>query len=315
MRLLIKQYLASLKERGELDAILPEILIESGMSFFSRPSIGTRQYGVDIASVGQDRDGTHKVFLFSVKAGDITRSNWDVGLQSLRTSLNEILDVYIPYRIPQQYRHLPIAICITFGGDVHEAVSDNVRSFITENTTDMVKFQEWNGDILSLFILTGILRENALPNGFRSSFRKSVAMVDEPDIAYKHYRDLVESLIDKCGDTPKLQLTVLRQLAITLWILYVWGRDADNYEALIQCSEYALLQAWALIPHDLGKRTEAKQQFIDSFEKLLDLNNTIIASFLSEKIFPFTNIMYGLTSAVPSTVALDKNLRTCLKVI
>ena len=108
MNLLIKQYLSSLRERGELDAILPDLLSESGFRVFSRPSIGTRQHGVDVAAVGEDIDGVRKVFLFSVKAGDLTRPDWDSNEQSLRPSLNEIQDVYIPNRIPSQYKRLAV---------------------------------------------------------------------------------------------------------------------------------------------------------------------------------------------------------------
>jgi O-acetyl-ADP-ribose deacetylase (regulator of RNase III) len=52
MKLVFRQYLASLKERKELDAVLPDLLSELGYTVISRPTIGTRQYGVDVAAVG-----------------------------------------------------------------------------------------------------------------------------------------------------------------------------------------------------------------------------------------------------------------------
>ena len=69
MKLIIRQYLASLKERGELDAILPDLLSELGLNVYSRPSRGTRQDGVDVAAVGKlEGDDTDKVYLFSIKS-------------------------------------------------------------------------------------------------------------------------------------------------------------------------------------------------------------------------------------------------------
>ena len=50
MKLILKQYLSSLKERGELDAILPDLLSQLGLNVFSRPGRGTRQDGVDVGS-------------------------------------------------------------------------------------------------------------------------------------------------------------------------------------------------------------------------------------------------------------------------
>ncbi|MFT8613794.1 MAG: hypothetical protein ABF727_14510 [Gluconobacter oxydans] len=39
MKLMIREYQASLRERGELDAILPDLLTEMGYRIFSRPSV------------------------------------------------------------------------------------------------------------------------------------------------------------------------------------------------------------------------------------------------------------------------------------
>ena len=96
MKLLFRTYLASLREREELDAILPDLLSELGYTVYSRPQRGTTQSGVDVAAVGKDDDGERKLFLFSVKQGDLTRQSWDGTPQALRSSLNEILDTYIP---------------------------------------------------------------------------------------------------------------------------------------------------------------------------------------------------------------------------
>src|ERR1043165_7505119 len=107
MKLLVRNYLASLREREELDAILPDLLSELGYTEYSRPQRGTAQAGVDIVAIGDD-EGERKVFLFSVKQGDLTRQSWDGTPQALRSSLNEILDTSIPTKIPKRYQSLKI---------------------------------------------------------------------------------------------------------------------------------------------------------------------------------------------------------------
>ena len=69
MKPVIREYLASLRERGELDAILPDLLSGLGYTVISRPSRGTRQFGVTwpIGPPGDER-----VYLFSIKRGDLT---------------------------------------------------------------------------------------------------------------------------------------------------------------------------------------------------------------------------------------------------
>jgi hypothetical protein len=63
MKLIIRQYLASPKERGELDAVLPDLLSQLGLNVFSRPQRGTSQDGVDVAAVGCLDGGPEKVYL------------------------------------------------------------------------------------------------------------------------------------------------------------------------------------------------------------------------------------------------------------
>lgn len=105
MKLIVKQYLASLRERNELDAIIPDLLSQLGLNVFSRPGRGTRQDGVDVAAVGSLDGGQEKIYLLSIKQGDLTRSSWDGdAVQSLRPSLNEILDSYIPNRLPKEHK-------------------------------------------------------------------------------------------------------------------------------------------------------------------------------------------------------------------
>jgi hypothetical protein len=109
MSLIFRAYLASLREREELDAILPDLLSELGFVVYSRPQRGTAQAGVDIAAVGKDDDGEPKIFLFAVKQGDLTPNAWNDGTpQALLPSLDEIRYSYIPHRVPKSCQNLKI---------------------------------------------------------------------------------------------------------------------------------------------------------------------------------------------------------------
>jgi hypothetical protein len=149
---------------------------------------------VDIAAVGKDDDGARRLFLFSVKAGDLTRAEWDTGVQALRPSLNEILDDYIPNRIPPQYKKLKVVVCLVVGGIVQQAVQPLVTAFIKRQSNRKISFQEWNGDRIAELLLQGPLREKLLPKPLQSSFQKAVAMVDQPDVSYEHFTRLLFAL-------------------------------------------------------------------------------------------------------------------------
>ena len=308
MKLILVEYLASLKERGELDVILPDLLSEIGMSVFSRPAIGTRQYGVDVGAEGGP-EGECKVFLISIKPGDLRRSGWNTGQQSLRASLDEIQDVYIPKILARRYKDLPVVIVLCLGGELHEDVRTEVEGYIDRYTDERIDFDIWNGDKLAGLILSGVLRENALPETWRSDFRKSLALVDEPDASFEHFRRLMNSIGDACEAAAPARLTAIRQIYLGLWTLYVWGRNADNIEAAYLCSERAVLIAWELTKEYLKSESEEARQIGQSMGRLIELHVRIADDYITSYVEPRAKTAYGLSAAVPSHASLDVNLR------
>ena len=309
MKLIFMEYLASLKERDELDVIMPDLLSEVGFTVISRPGIGTKQYGVDVAAIGAGPDGARTLFLLSIKPGDLRRSGWDAGVQSLRSSLNQILDVYIGNHVPKRYAHLPVVIVLCLGGDLHEDVRADVEGFMALNTQGRVKFDLWNGDRLAELLLSGILRENALPSTWQSDLRKSVAMVDEPEVSIAHYYRFATRIADHCKANRPSRLTAIRQIYVALWTLYVWARAADNIEAAYLCSERAVLISWSLIKGYLTGKSRAARQLEQTFTRLIALHNAVADDYLSTYVIPRARIPHGLASAVPSQSSLDVNLR------
>lgn len=308
MKLLIRDYIGSLKERQELDAILPDLLSELGFNVYSRPGRGTAQRGVDVAAVGRDDDGERKVFLFSVKQGDLTRQDWNGTPQSLRPSLDEILDDYIPNRIPARYKNLKIVVCLCFGGDVQEAVRPLVTGYTRKNTKRKISFDEWNGDRIADLLLQGILREELLPKPLRSSFQKAVAMVDQPEIAFDHFARLVSAL--RAGiKTEKDTVRVARQMYICLWVLFVWARDIDNIDAPYRASELVLLNLWHMVRPFIGRKTASARAVVAVVQHAINLHMVIAAQLMEGKILPYVNRRNALSVAVVTRNALDVNLK------
>jgi len=309
MKLVFVQYLASLKERDELDVIMPDILSEIGLNVLTRPARGTKQYGVDVAAVGTLPGGVRSLYLLSIKPGDLRRSGWDTGEQALRPSLNQILDVYIQSHKPKRYAHLPVVVVLCLGGELHEDVRHDVEGYMARNTSDGIEFDLWNGDALAGLLLTGILREHALPDTRRSDLRKSVAFVDEPDVSFRHFSRFLGDIADQCRPTRRARLTAVRQTYLALWTLYVWARDAKNIEAAYLCSERAMLVAWMLAKEYLPDKQKKAPHLSQSMLRLIALHNTIADDYLATDVKPRAKMLHGLTSAVPSQASLDINLR------
>lgn len=311
MKLVIRQYLASLKERGELDALLPDLLSQIGLEVFLKPGVGSRQFGVDVAAFGKlSSESEDKVYLFSVKSGDLDRKDWDGGNpQDLRPSINEIIDVFIPTRIPTEYNDFPVEICLCFGGEVKEEVRPNVSMFLGKLKTDDLTFSEWNGDRLAYLIELHILREELLPRNCRALLRKSLAMIDEPEVSFKHFSKLAINLTRTDNKKPKDILTGIRQLYLCLWILYSWCRDEDNLESAYLSAEFMILNAWEAAKFSFGKKNTIAVSTLTTLDSILKLNLQVSNQYIEEKIIPHCNSLYAISHAVRPSCATDVNLK------
>lgn len=310
MKLIIKEYLSSLKERGELDSVLPDLLSQLGLNVYSRPARGTRQDGVDVAAVGSLDGGPEKVYLFSIKAGDLTRGGWDGNSeQSLRPSLNEIIDAYIPNRLPAEHRGKDIVICIALGGDVREPVRPLVTGFIGENAKGNITFEEWNGDKLATYIESSFLQEDLLPDHARSHLRKSLAMLDEPDVSYCHFRQLVQllSAVHELNDARHVR--AMRQMSICLRILYSWARQTENLESAYRSGELTLLHAWSVFKLYADKDNKTTRAMWDALISIFTVYHQICSEFLGVNVLPYAGKRHAVSSAVRGSCGLDINLK------
>lgn len=311
MKLMIRQYLASLKERGELDALLPDLLSQMGLEVFLKPGVGSRQYGVDVGAFGKlPNESQSKVYLFSVKSGDLDRRDWDsTNPQDLRPSINEIIDVFIPTRIPAEYNEYPVEICLCFGGEVKEEVRANVSMFLGKLKADDLSFSEWNGDRLADLIELNMLREELLPKNCRGLLRKSLAMLDEPEVSFKHFSQLAISLTCTDGKKTKDILTGIRQLYLCLWILYSWCRDEDNLESAFLSAEFTMLNAWEAAKFAFGKKNKVAVSTLTTLDSILKLNLQVSNQYIEDKILPHCSSLYALSHAVNPSCATDVNLK------
>lgn len=310
MKLILKEYLASLKERDELDAILPDLLSQMGLVVFSTPRRGIKEYGVDIAAVGSIGGEPEKVYLLSVKAGNLTRETWNGSSnQVLRPSLDEILDSYIPARVPPEHKNKPIEICLCFGGEVHSGIRQEVTGYTSRNSTSNIQFLEWNGDKIAEFILQYFLNEELAPEKYRRLLRKSIAMLDEPDVSIQYYKSLVNELCSQELDDKKSVIAVLRQLNIYTWMLFTWSRDVGNLESAYICSEYVLLKAWDISKSFLQTRGQNTEIINHLIYKLINLQLTVADFYFEKIVIPSANTYLGLSSMVAPSCAVDVNLK------
>lgn len=313
MKLILKEYLASLKERGDLDkSVLPNLLSESGLRVLNTPMIGTRQNGVDIAAVGRVKgeDSEPFLYLFCVKAGNVTRRDWEAGEHAVRPELNEIKDVYLRSNIAKEQEGLPIKICLCFGGEMEETIRTNWAGYTVANTTDKIRYEEWNGDRLAELMMRSLLARELLDEEPRRDFQKAVAMVNEPDICYEYTHAFLVKLLEENPSSKKDQLLKLRQSYICLNAVITWAIEADNLESTYKVSELGLLFCWHTAKSAVEKRKPTKHEraLMLILDQFLRLYLTTSSRYFEKVAYAHCESMHALSVAVKSREPVDINL-------
>jgi hypothetical protein len=134
-------------------------------------------------------------------------------------------------------------------------------------------------------------------------------MVDDPSISYIHFEALIKGLCSASNATPRRRVTILRQLYICLWVLFVWARDAENLEAPYRVSERVLLHAWQLLHKDIAKGGKQSEEVGTTYSELANLYFTIWDALLGKKIIPYAGVEHAVSVAVDSTSTVDVNLK------
>ena len=309
MKLIISDYLASLRERDELDVLLPDLLSQMGLTVLTRPQRGTDQKGVDVVAVGKmSGQDEEKIYLLTIKPGNLTHDSWNgTSPQSLRPSLDQIQDDYIPHRILPEHKNKPIVICVCIGGSITEPLLSTVRGNLSARPYDI---ELWNGEKIANLIVEHFLREDVLPTSNKSLLRKSLALVEEPETSFGFFRQMLYLAEKKLGDSPKDKLRALRQMNVCTLVLAKWCRDVDNLEAAYLASELALLFSWHVCKdHALREKPTALQKAFDDALNNAHRVQLLISHEYVAKIVKWAGKLYALSYSVRGANAVDTNLK------
>lgn len=277
MKIVLSEYLNLLKEDQELDSILSDLLINMEIIPVSKPKKGAKQHGVDIAAVGIDpEDGVKKLFLFAVKRGNLTPSNWDTGKNAVRPTLNEIQDDYLSTNLPLKLKSLPKCIVVATNGGVSQEVNQQWVNYTNNHSVKgQLEFKFWGTDDIVSLLEQHLLNETLFPAEYRSLLRKTLAFLDLPDFDLKHFYLLIEKILSDKG-SRKQQLKKMRLVSLCVNMLWTWCEDVENLKPAIFGAERALLLTWHwLQSHDLHKENHVLREF----EKLHHLKRDINHQF------------------------------------
>lgn len=291
LRLLLEDFLSLMREEGELDVYLPLLLSAMGHEIVYRAQKGTRQYGVDISSVGKDEDGKKRLFLWLVKCGDIGRRDWNSGDQSIRPSIDDVGDTYLTSHVAPQHARLPKKLVILTNGDFNAAINLTITQYLaTWTVRHDAEAVTVNGSTLAAWTERYLLDEHVLPAENRSLLRRMLANVGTPELSISVGRALIQDLVNAAKEPArsapakrKRQLGALRGIRTSLSVLQVWAHNERNLLAPYRLAEFAVLCVWAGMHEEMlaGNRDVAHE-----FAELL-FQMAAIAETYHERVQPY----------------------------
>lgn len=295
MKILVSQYIRTLKERNELDILLPNLLLSMGIIPLFTTQIGTRQYGVDIAAIGKDPDdGIKKLFIFVIKQKDLGRTDWDSGPQSIRQSLNEVFDVYLKHHLQPKHKKLPKKIILSTSGDMKEEINQNWAGYLDDHTNHEIDF--WGADKLATLIETYMLNEHIFNDNDRTDLRKSLSLICENDYSRDDFHRLLLRTLQLDDEGKKIKNIKAAELEKSIRTCYLatnilayWAIQDGNTKQALFVSERCLLWVW----HRINLEKNPKKHF-PTFEVIWKSHTNISDKYFS-KLQPYFHGKYLLS--------------------
>lgn len=294
---IVKQYIASLKEDGELDYIFPLLLERMEYRILSTPkqSKGMPQYGRDVVAIKEVK-GEPTLWLFELKgfgAKDITDrtlNERDGLIESLRASK------YTPYEdasIPglQDY---PRRIVFVHNGMVEANAQPTFNGFIKTEFPDG-NFEEWDITVLTSYFSEYLFDETLLADEESYHlFKKVLVMLDGEGNNYKDIAKLIDLQLKKQGTTKKENKRKTYNLFATLRLIasmvYQYSKEADNLLPAKFCIDTILVKTWAWI---LKGKKEKKKTITNHFYSLVLLQVQIYEDYVN-KVLSIAKLDKGL---------------------
>lgn len=257
MRLILKDYIKTLKEEIELENLLENILIMNDFKDIVRPQKGVTQHGVDFSA---KKNGV--IYLFVLKQKDIDKNNWNAGNNAVRPTLDEIQDVYIPEKIKDPNSKINIIVCTN--GIIKQNVQADWKGYINRNSNNTTKYLFWGIDELTAMTEHVLLNEYLFEDDIKSDLRRSLYFYEE-DVNFIYYKKLLEKLILKINISDKRKKIYKKYLIVYLLItkMCIAYASEKNFKLAEKMSEKALIVFWLfIIKNNLYEKNEEIETLI-----------------------------------------------------
>jgi hypothetical protein len=284
---LIRDYLEQLRERDELDAILPDLLRAMGYSIVKLAFQGEVENGIDIAAYASRKNGGD-LLLIQVKAGDIDQALWDSGPNSIRATLNNILDVPFQDLSLPKLRDADKKVILAHNGVLRENVRNKFNGYIENKFIPYMEFERWDIDTLANLFYKYLFSERLLPKGYQRLLKRLIVFLEVKEYDFQDYKVLLNDLLSSSDSSTAKRKKIFRFLGIILAIISKQSSENNNYSKILEIHEYTLLIVWEW----LAKNNYLTSSTISLYSELFSKYYLYLLQW-STKLSPVARIEFG----------------------
>ena len=240
MRLILKDYIETLKEEKELESLIEYILLMNDYTDIVRPQKGIAQHGIDFSA---QKD--NQMYVFVLKQKDIDRTNWNAGNNAIRPTLDEIQDNYYS-NMGDKDKIINIVVCTN--GIIKQNVKSDWDGYINRNQSENLKYHFWGIDELTKLAEQFLINEYLFDNELKSILRKSLYFIEEEN-NLNYYNNLLKNVISKFDITSKNKTKYNKSLIVFLLIvkMCVYYAKKENTKISVKMIEKAIIMFWSFI--------------------------------------------------------------------
>ncbi len=293
--IIVQEYLSSLKEDNELDALFPILLNVMGFHIIqtAKEAKGQSQYGKDIIAIGKDKNGIKHRWYFELKGykdRDITDKNFAIPDGVLESVREAKYAAFTDSSIPE-FNLLPLKIVVVHNGILKPNIRPTFEGFISKEFKSK-EFERWDiyylTDLFSKYLFSEYLLSDSESNRL---FKRTLAFLDAADNDFTDLKRLIEIQFDKVSSIKGRAFKKLfATLNLVTSIIFHYSKENDNLIAAKECSDFIVLRTWAWV---LKNKFEKKQSVLNEFRKLLKTQYRILNSYFL-KTFNVATIEDGL---------------------
>ncbi|MFJ4153962.1 hypothetical protein ACIPZF_04015 [Pseudomonas sp. NPDC089752] len=292
IQLVLSHYLTGLRERDELDALLPDLLQAMGHSVQSRAQVGVNQGGVDVMSTKANDQGETEVFMFIIKFGNVSRNDFYSSQQAILPSVLQASTEYIRNRLPEALRGLKKRILLVSNGVLKQDAQSDYSSLTSQvkEMDPLCSLDFWGMDQLSPFIEQYLFDDALLLEKGKSDLRAALAGLDDTQASFSRFVRFVDDCLSAVEDAPDVSDNTRRNrfhkraaAAAMGWaVLLVWGESEGNQKPGVLAGEYLLLRLWS---ESITQGLQDDAQFLKRFETLAQLHSDALRRYY-DRVMP-----------------------------